>query len=324
MKVTTTGWALLIFFGVLFLQLFTDAPIFPIFIGIVFLLIILIRFNIFSTSNSSNYKMSKATIIKIKEDLNINATKWKTLTNQEKQEMYWYSQKQSDLIKRIIRTKSKKNSDLDKVKSVVEKEWKSYSLEKRISLIEEEDVRLEYLKKARETKLKNKKKKKEDLERKILSEKKQKEEQEARKIAEEREKNEEKERVERKIFEENKRQELLIERKKQKEKNYKESIKRQLLEKEKRIQIESDAIQELIADGKLSENYSKVFNRISIPSHIKEAVWKRDKQSCVNCGSQDNLEFDHNIPVSKGGSNTINNIQILCQKCNRKKSNKIM
>ena len=120
MKVTTTGWALLIFFGVLFLQLFTDAPIFPIFIGIVFLLIILIRFNIFSTSNSSNYKMSKATIIKIKEDLNINATKWKTLTNQEKQEMYWYSQKQSDLIKRIIRTKSKKNSDLDKVKSVVE------------------------------------------------------------------------------------------------------------------------------------------------------------------------------------------------------------
>jgi len=29
------------------------------------------------------------------------------------------------------------------------------------------------------------------------------------------------------------------------------------------------------------------------------------------------------IPVSKGGSNTTRNIQLLCEKCNRKKSNSI-
>ena len=41
------------------------------------------------------------------------------------------------------------------------------------------------------------------------------------------------------------------------------------------------------------------------------------------CGSQKNLEFDHIIPVSKGGANTARNLQLLCQDCNRHKSDKI-
>lgn len=53
------------------------------------------------------------------------------------------------------------------------------------------------------------------------------------------------------------------------------------------------------------------------------AVWKRDLGKCVQCGSQEKLEYDHVIPVSKGGSNTERNIQILCEKCNRMKSNSI-
>jgi tetratricopeptide (TPR) repeat protein len=59
--------------------------------------------------------------------------------------------------------------------------------------------------------------------------------------------------------------------------------------------------------------------RMPIPSSVKKAVWKRDGGKCVNCGSEIDLEYDHIIPVARGGSSTIQNIQILCKKCNRKK-----
>jgi hypothetical protein len=60
-----------------------------------------------------------------------------------------------------------------------------------------------------------------------------------------------------------------------------------------------------------------------IPEGVKNAVWNRDNGCCVYCGSSINIEFDHIIPFSKGGANTFKNIQILCQSCNRAKSNKI-
>ena len=53
---------------------------------------------------------------------------------------------------------------------------------------------------------------------------------------------------------------------------------------------------------------------------VKQSVWRRDNGRCVECKSNEKLEYDHIIPVSKGGSNTERNIQLLCEKCNRKKS----
>ena len=41
-------------------------------------------------------------------------------------------------------------------------------------------------------------------------------------------------------------------------------------------------------------------NRI-IPTSVKLEVWKRDEGKCVQCGSVDNLHFDHILPFSKGG-----------------------
>jgi len=56
-----------------------------------------------------------------------------------------------------------------------------------------------------------------------------------------------------------------------------------------------------------------------IPQEVKVEVYHRDGGRCVICNSDVNLEFDHIIPFSKGGANTIENIQLLCHSCNLKK-----
>ncbi len=64
-------------------------------------------------------------------------------------------------------------------------------------------------------------------------------------------------------------------------------------------------------------------NNKHISNKVKEEVWIRDYGKCIECGSKENLQFDHIIPLSKGGNNTVDNIQILCRNCNLKKSNNI-
>lgn len=61
-----------------------------------------------------------------------------------------------------------------------------------------------------------------------------------------------------------------------------------------------------------------------IPAPVKLAVWKRDKGRCIQCGSKDNLHFDHIIPYSKGGSSLVaDNIQLLCARHNLEKRDNI-
>lgn len=117
----------------------------------------------------------------------------------------------------------------------------------------------------------------------------------------------------------------ILEQKEIRERNQKEAIKRKILENERKKQLESEAIQELLDAGLIDNNHYTGKNmRESIPTDVKVAVWQRDKERCVSCFSNVNLEFDHIIPVSKGGANSIKNIQLLCRNCNRTKSNKII
>jgi len=45
---------------------------------------------------------------------------------------------------------------------------------------------------------------------------------------------------------------------------------------------------------------------------------------CAICGEKKPLTKDHKIPLSKGGSNNIDNIQPLCRNCNSKKNVKLI
>lgn len=46
---------------------------------------------------------------------------------------------------------------------------------------------------------------------------------------------------------------------------------------------------------------------------------RRDGYRCRWCGSPDDLELDHIVPFSKGGACDLDNIQILCSDCNKRK-----
>lgn len=51
-------------------------------------------------------------------------------------------------------------------------------------------------------------------------------------------------------------------------------------------------------------------------------VLKRDEFGCVLCGRSGRgvkLEVDHRVPISKGGSDSLDNLQTLCFECNRGK-----
>ena len=58
-----------------------------------------------------------------------------------------------------------------------------------------------------------------------------------------------------------------------------------------------------------------------ISETTKKIVFSRDAGVCQCCGSSANLEFDHITPYSCGGGSEVSNIQLLCRKCNRSKSN---
>ncbi|OGL35671.1 hypothetical protein A3F38_02445 [Candidatus Saccharibacteria bacterium RIFCSPHIGHO2_12_FULL_48_21] len=68
----------------------------------------------------------------------------------------------------------------------------------------------------------------------------------------------------------------------------------------------------------------------TIPLSLRVKVLSRDKFRCVFCGKSPAinagtiLHIDHIKPFSKGGENTLDNLQTLCQDCNLGKSNDLI
>lgn len=79
--------------------------------------------------------------------------------------------------------------------------------------------------------------------------------------------------------------------------------------------------------NKQKSNSSKNSGKRSryIPTSVRVDILKRDNFKCKFCGRtppEVELEVDHIIPFSKGGSNSIDNLQTLCRDCNRGKGSR--
>jgi hypothetical protein len=63
-----------------------------------------------------------------------------------------------------------------------------------------------------------------------------------------------------------------------------------------------------------------------IPFKVKVRVVRRDNYTCQHCGTHlkdDEVEFDHRIPIARGGSSEEHNIRLTCFDCNRDKKDDV-
>ena len=98
------------------------------------------------------------------------------------------------------------------------------------------------------------------------------------------------------------------------------------------VPMTEETIAELInvLEGKLTAKAFAKEQRALMTKKLREFIKNRDNYTCCSCGNSTHaepnllLEIDHIIPVAKGGCTVEENLQTLCWKCNRSKSDKIM
>ena len=98
------------------------------------------------------------------------------------------------------------------------------------------------------------------------------------------------------------------------------------------VPMTEETIVELInaLESKLTLSALAKEQRQLMTKKLREYIKERDHNTCCTCGNSIEkepnllLEIDHIVPVSKGGLTEESNLQTLCWKCNRSKSNKLM
>jgi hypothetical protein len=89
-----------------------------------------------------------------------------------------------------------------------------------------------------------------------------------------------------------------------------------------------DALVDLLSQ-KIRFRHSAAGQRALMTARLRETIKARDNHTCRQCSISVAaephllLEVDHIIPVSRGGLSTVTNLQTLCWKCNRSKSNRM-
>lgn len=93
--------------------------------------------------------------------------------------------------------------------------------------------------------------------------------------------------------------------------------------------INLDGLEYIFAlrNQKIQYQKSAKYIRSSMTPKLRQAVFERDNFRCQRCGRSSKihgvvLHVDHLLPVSKGGTNDMSNLQTLCAECNLYKSNR--
>lgn len=72
--------------------------------------------------------------------------------------------------------------------------------------------------------------------------------------------------------------------------------------------------------NRLDEYKKLVYKKSDSPKQYTNLQKLRKSKKCMFCGSGSGLTVDHIKPKSKGGANTIDNVQTLCAVCNSNKA----
>jgi len=88
-------------------------------------------------------------------------------------------------------------------------------------------------------------------------------------------------------------------------------------------------LEEILPNSIIPLDYEKKENknnRSSLPKALRHKILKRDRFTCQACGARSpdvELEVDHKLPVSRGGTDEESNLTTLCKDCNRGKRDRV-
>lgn len=104
--------------------------------------------------------------------------------------------------------------------------------------------------------------------------------------------------------------------------NPKEPVRKSIIEllnqhNETKVWLEEKIKSGVIVIGQMQEN--KHLTRSQLTTKVKGLILKIDDFTCQYCGSKEDLEVDHVVPIELGGTNDNDNLLTCCSSCNKSK-----